>query len=77
MSLKRPLVHNIARPNNAQRAFSTDGRILSKIKPFFSSRTFSHTSAWTRALCTKTEGALETSEQMKKDDTVQEAATDK
>lgn len=77
MSLKRPLVHDIARPNSARRAFSADGRILSKIKPFFSSRTFSHTSAWTRALCTKTEGAVEPGEQVKKDDKVQEAATDK
>lgn len=77
MSLKRPLVHSIARPKSAQQAFSTDGRVSSKIKPLFSSQSLSHTAAWTRTLCTKTEGAIEPSEPLKKDGTVPEAATDK
>ncbi|XP_053482130.1 glutaminase kidney isoform, mitochondrial isoform X1 [Ictalurus furcatus] len=71
VSLKRPLVH-IARPH--AQAFSTDGRVISKIKPFFAAGSLSHTSAWTRRLCTKTEGAIEPGE---KDGTVKEAATDK
>lgn len=71
MSLKRPLVR-IARPH--AQAFSTDGGVISKIKPFFAAGSLSHTSAWTRRLCTKTEGAIEPGE---KDGTVQEAATDK
>lgn len=77
MRLNRLVVHNIARPYNAQRAFSIDGRVLSKIKPLFSSGSFSHVSAWARRLCTKPEGVIEPGEQGKKDGTVQEAAADK
>ncbi|XP_036447820.1 glutaminase kidney isoform, mitochondrial isoform X2 [Colossoma macropomum] len=41
-------------------------------------RALSHTSPpWRRPLCTKTEGAIEPSEPVKKDETVQEAAADK
>lgn len=77
MSLKRPLTHNLARLQRAQQSFSTDGRVTSKIKPLFGSGSFSHTTTCRRTLCTKTEGAIEPSEQAKKDGTVQEAATDK
>ncbi|KAB5577409.1 hypothetical protein PHYPO_G00209610 [Pangasianodon hypophthalmus] len=74
VSFKRPLVH-IAR-RNAQ-ALSTHGRLISKINPLCTSGCFSHSSSWTRTLCTKPEGAIEPSDQLKKDGTVQEAASDK
>ncbi|KAG7330794.1 hypothetical protein KOW79_004763 [Hemibagrus wyckioides] len=72
VNLKRPLVRSAR-----HKTFSGDGRVFSKINPVFAAGSVSHTSTWRRRLCTKAEGAIEASEPVKNDGTVQETATDK
>lgn len=74
VSLKRPSVRSA---RHKAQAFNGDGRVLSKINPVFAADSVSYTSAWRRRLCTKAEGAIEASEPVKNDGTVQETATDK
>lgn len=53
-----------------------DGQI-SKLKIVHNGRPFIQPLAGRRFLCTKTDGAIEPAEQVKKDETVQEATADK